>query len=219
MAGQGMSFTTVGWTGAQITWTHGTYGAATYTVSGDAQNPYAIYQALRDWLDDPARPWAAGVATVTLVIADAASGEHYFYFTFTGSDFNFTVIAPNATWLARAGNPGDSTPAPGTCTSIPGSTPWERWDVNPGERSRKGAWRAGHPAVSHRRPEVELGLSLEQAFALSKALRLAAQPRQAYLYDEGGATWRLVSVGRCDLRHPADDATVVIGTLDVLGGL
>lgn len=215
-------FTTSGWTGAAIVYTHAD-GAATYTVASDALNAYDVAQALRSWLDDGARPWAAHISGVTLTVAeDAAAKRMHATFAFAGSGPTFVSVVPNATWIAQFGdtsaNPTGSMPA--SCSCVVGTVMWERWDTQAGERSREGAWRAHGGDNAHRRPSCELGFaSLGQVYAYGAALRLASQPRQARVYDEMADVWRLVTVGRSELQHVADDATLVAGTLDILGGL
>lgn len=210
-----MIFTTRGWTGAQIVWTHAD-GSATYSVSGDDANALEVAVALRDWLDDGARPWAAHVSDVVLTVG--TDGErHNFLYTYTGT---FTSKVPNAAWIARFGDTSQSTPtgALGTCGVIPGTVDWTAFDNVQGERSREGSWRSGHPQLSHRRPGVEFALSQAAAYALSEAQRLASQPRTAYLYDEAAALWRRVTVGAVSLGHPEGDRTFLVGSLEAIGG-
>ena len=215
-----MIFTVAGWTGAAIVFTHAS-GAATYSASSDVLNPYEVAVALQAWLDDPARPWAAAITGVGLAVEDDGV-RHRFRFTYTGPGPTvFVSIVPNATWIAVFGDPSLATPSacPSSCSATPGSGPWERRDTTPGERNRMRGWRVGHPLVSNRRPAVELAMSLEQSYVFDKALRLASAPRSAYLYDELAAAWRFVTVGASTTQHPEGDPTVVIGTLDVLGGV
>lgn len=215
-----MILTLAGWTGASIVFTH-TSGAATYTVSADVLNAYDVAVDLRAWLANASRPWAAAITGVALAVEDDTKRRRFRY-TYTGpGTLTFVSIVPNATWISRFGDTSLATPGTcaASCAATPGSLPWERWDNEPGERGRQGAWRPGHPQLAHRRPDVELFLTLEQAYALTQAIRLASQPRTAYIYDEGAAVWRFVTLGKLDLKHPADDYRRVIGTLDVLGGV
>lgn len=216
-----MIFTTRGWTGASIVYTHAS-GAATYTVASDKLNAYDVAVALRAWLDDAARPWAGDISSVTLTVeADTADRRLRFVYTFAGSSPTFVSVVPNSTWIARFGDTSQSPPtaAAATCSGEPGSIMWERWDASEGERSREGAWRWGDPHSAHRRPVVSLELDIGQAYALHEAVRAASQPRQAYILDEMTDTWRLVTVGALSLDHPEGDRTLMVGTLDVLGGL
>lgn len=215
-----MIFTLAGWTGASIAFTHAS-GAATYTVASDVLNAYDVAVDLRAWLANASRPWAAAITGVTLAVEDDTKRRR-FRFTYSGpGPTSFTSIVPNATWISLFGDTSLATPGvcAASCAATPGTRTWERWDNEPGERCRQGGWRPGHPLLAHRRPTVDLWLTPEQAYALTQAIRLASQPRTAYLYDELAATWRFVTVGRLELEHPDGDPTVVVGTLDVLGGV
>lgn len=216
-----MIFSTAGWTGASITWTHAS-GSATYVVSGgDVQNAYAVAVALQAWLDDAARPWAAAISAVALAVESDGTGRCRFAYTFTGGTPTFVSITPDSTWIARFGDtaavPPTATEA--SCSATPASVGWDRWDTEAGERARSGSWRWGHPALAPRQPTVDLELTLAEAFALEEALSLASQPVTAYVYDELDATWRRVTVGEYTLGHPEGDATIVTGTMDVIGGI
>ncbi len=208
-----------GWTGASIVFTHAS-GADTYTVADDVLNAYDVAVALRDWLDSGSRPWTASINAVYLTVGDDGV-RHRFEFTYSGTSPTFVSVVPNATWIARFGDTSASPVGvcPQTCAATPGSGPWERWDSDAGDRSRTSGWRRGHPATAHRQPSVELAMSLEQAYAFTAALRLASQPRTAYLYDELTALWRFVTCGAWQLEHPDGDPTVMVGSLEVVGGV
>lgn len=215
----GLVFTTRDWTGAAIVMAHAD-GSATYTVASDTLNAYAVAVAFRDWIADAARPWAAHVSAVTLTVEEDADERRLrFAYTFTGS--SFVSITPNATWIARFGDTSASPPGscPASCSCVVGTVMWEQWDTDDGERSREGSWRFGAADSAHRQPSAELELTLGQAFAFGAAIRLATQPREAYVYDEMGDTWRLVTVGQHSLQHPEGDVTIVTGTLDIIGGV
>jgi hypothetical protein len=213
--------TTRGWTGAEIVWTHAS-GAATYTVSGDEQNAYAVAVALQAWLDDAARPWAADISAVTLTVEEAADlARVRFVFGFAGSAPTFTSKTPNATWIARFGDTSASPvgPCPASCSGRIATTLWERAPGREGAACRDASWCMEPASASLRLPSAELALTRAQAWAWGDAKRRAAQPRRAYVYDEMGQAWRLVWVGEDVLEHPDDDVSLVTGTLQLAGGL
>lgn len=215
----GIVFTRSGWTGAEIEFDHAD-GLETYVVSADTLNAYEVAEALRDWLDDAGRAWSGSITGVTLTAEpDDDDKRVRFVYSFTGSDTAFTITA-NATWAAMFGDTGASpvTGASASCASRPGSLVWERYDVEEGGRSRAGSWRFGHQATSLRRPRVQVELTIPQSYALNEARRKASQPRTAYILDEMADGWRRVTVGAIDLQHPEGDVTLVVGSLEVLGG-
>lgn len=214
-------FTTRGWSGAEIVWTHA-LGAATYTVSGDEQNAYEVAEDLRDWLDAGVRPWAAAISSVTLTVEeDADERRMRFVYTFAGGTPTFVSKVPTATWIAMFGDTSASPPTAcaASCSGIVGTQKWERESASEGVRSRSGSFRMEPANASLRTIEGRLALSPGQAFAWNDAIRQAAQPRRAAVLDERTATWRLVTVGAHGLEHPAGDVKVVTGFVDLYGGL
>lgn len=236
----GIIWTTRGWSGAAITVTvvdHGSppagFGHAhLYEVAGDVQNAFEVAQDLRSWMLDPARGWFPVMTGVTVAIAPGNDGRVWFVYTPTFSSPNAEltfersgtdhVVLWNKRMAVKASteflNPAGATR--GSCSAIPGTVLWERVDNEEGARCRAGSFRVGHPTLSPRRPTVELGLDLRQAWAFGEAARIAASPRRGYVYDEAGATWWLVTIGRHDLQpHKPDDHTKAVGTIELLGGI
>ncbi|MCC6623355.1 MAG: hypothetical protein IT385_19000 [Deltaproteobacteria bacterium] len=218
-----MIVTTRGWSGAEIVWTHAS-GAATYSVDGNTLNAYDVAVALRAWLEDAARPWAAAIDTVMLAIeADADDERLRFVYSFTGGTPTFTSKAPNATWIAMFGDTSQSPPTGcrGSTSGLVASLLWERVSVAPGGRSRNGSWRMEPASSSLRRPNVRFVGTPGQSEALSVAIRAASQPRQAYIRDEATDTWRLVTLGEVGpMEHPDDDdVSLVTGPIQAYGGV
>ena len=217
----GIIFTTRGWTGAHVTVGTG-LGDEVYTVAGDVQNACDVAIDFRAWLLHPARVWAAQITECTISVGDAGDGRVY---------FNFDNDAPlgwtdySSAWSDRIapsfdGVDGVQGVTRGSCSVVPGTVMWERWDSDGGQRARVGSWRNGHPTLSHRQPSCEFGLDLRQTFAMNEAVGLAVDPRTAYVFDEQLNDFRFVTVGKLDLRmHKDDDYTKVVGTLEILGGL
>lgn len=216
----GICFTTRGWTGAQVVVTSAA-GNDTYAVTGDVLNAGDVATAFRAWLDNIARPWSGLISYVELTVIDDGAGRLAFDFA---TDDEVNVAGGNSAWrnrIAVMNSAYDTAPhgtTRGSCSAVPGTVMWERWDTEVGGRNRAGSWRTGHPTLSPRRPEVELAFDRDQAYAFNEALRLASAPRTAYLYDEVLSDYRLVTVGKADLRaHKDDDPTKIVGTLEVLG--
>lgn len=219
----GIILTTTGWTGASIEVVHAS-GTETFTISGDTNNAYDVATDFATWLDAGARAWAGALTSVSWTVEDNGDGRVCFVYAAVGTTFTSFTCDAEAAERIRVSKTSVSSGASGTCrgscSAIPGSRVWERWDIDQGARNRLASWRMGHPLLAHRRPSIELAMDLYQTFALCEAVRIAAQPRTAYVYDEAGATWRLVTVGRHMIEpHTADDTTKTIGTLDVLGGV
>lgn len=217
-----MIVTTRGWTGAAIVYTHAS-GADTYTVASNTLNAYDVAVALRAWLDDAARPWAAAITSVTLTIEeDAAARRLRFVYAFAGGTPTFVSTVPNATWIARFGTTGTVPPSgcEATTSGVVASQRWERTSDAPSLRSRNGSLRMEAPRDSCRMPSVTFVGTRGQAYALAQAVRLASQPRQAYVLDEMTATWMLVTLGEVGpMEHPEDDALLVTGPIQAYGGL
>ena len=220
----GVIFTTRGWTGAEIDVSDGGLGIETYVVSGDGNNAYDVAGALATWIADPARGWAADLTTLDWGV-DYLDGDARvsFWYTSTGPfSMNFganAVVAERINISAsRGANEGFGTTR-GSCATIPGMVMCDRRSTESGARSRNTSWRMGHGLYAHRRPNVELGLSLLEAYAFTEAVRIAASPRTAYLYDEQSDSWALWTIGRHTLgSHTDADATKIAGTLEVIGG-
>lgn len=216
----GIVFTTRGWTGASIV-VHHADGDDTFAVTGDVQNAGDVAQAFRAWLDHISRPWSGSVSFVELVVRDDASGR--VAFDLFGDD-SFDVSDGNAVWQSRMGvmNSYDSNTVfgatRGSCSAVPGTVMWERWDTELGGRNRRGSFRSGHPTLAPRRPTVELAMDLAQAYAFNESLRLAPDPRRAYVFDEVLDDYRMCVIGEAVLGPLSeDDATKVVGTLEVVG--
>jgi hypothetical protein len=213
-----MIVTTRGWTDASITWTH-TAGAATFAPGApDRRNAYERALTLRDWLDNAARPWAAAISSVTLTVGTDGK-RHRFTYSFTGSTPTFVSIAPNAAWIAVF---GDTSQVPaGVCRASLGvdvdSIQWDRVEAELGEVSRDGAWGNAAARIAHRRPRVTVATKGPQAFARDEMLRLATEPREAYIYDIAGDAWRLVTLGPHETTQVQDDPTLQQTTFEVLG--
>jgi len=213
--------TTRGWTGASIAYVHAS-GSATYTVSGDEQNAYAVAVALQAWLDDAARPWAAAISSVTLTVEESADlARVRFVYAFAGSTPTFVSVTPTATWTARMGDTSASPagPCPASCSGRFATVLWERAPGREGVPCRDASWTMEPADASLQLPAVELALTRKQAWAWGDAKRRAAQPRRAYVYDEMGQVWRHVWVGEDVLEHPEGDVLLVTGTLQLAGGL
>lgn len=218
----GLIVTTTGWTGASIAVVHAD-GSDTYTISGDDHNAADVATDFNTWLNAGPRPWAASLTSITVLPIDDG-GRLAFAYAPVGT--TFTSFTGNAVALTRiavckaADGSGKSGTTRGSCSAVPGTVVWERWDVDGGARNRIASWRMGHGLYAHRRPAVELAMDLDQTYALTEGLRIAAQPRTAYVLDEILGDYRMVTVGQCDLRpHTDDDTTHVVGTLDILGGV
>lgn len=216
----GLIYSTAGWVGASAVVTHAS-GAATYTVPAvDVQNPLDVAADLAAWLIYGSRPWGASIDALTCAVEDDGAGRHRFVFTFEGLAPTFTSLAPDAQFAGLFGDisttpPG---PCPATCSTLPATRVWQRWDTTPGARSREGSFRAGSPRTSLRRPSCELAMDLVEAFTFGECCRLAAQPRTAYVFDEGSQVWRFCAIGTHDVGPRAGvDATGVDGTLQILG--
>lgn len=217
-----MIVTTRGWSGAQIVWTHAS-GAATYSVDGNTLNAYAVATALRAWLEDAARPWAAAIDVVTLTVEPDADDERLrFVFGFTGSTPTFVSVAPTAAWIAQFGDTSASPPTGcrGSTAGLVASTLWERVAAAPSGRSRNGSWRMEPANASLRRPIVRFVGTPAQSEALSVAIRAASQPRQAYIRDEARDSWRLVTLGEYGpMEHPDGDVSLVVGPIQAYGAI
>ena len=208
--------TTRGWTGASVVWTHAS-GSDTFELVGDVHNARDVADELATWLDDPARPWAAAISSVTVTVT-TADHRVVLGFSFTGSTPTFLSAVCSAAWQDRFGDLTTGGPVFGSSSVIPATLGWERWDRLQGLRGREGGWRFGHPATSLRRPSCEFVWTQDEAWAVREGWTAAAEPRTAYLWDEAGATWRWVTLGKLVLEHPEDDVLLVVGRLEVLGG-
>lgn len=216
----GLVFTTRGWTGAQVL-VHHASGDDLFVVSGDVQNAGDIGLSFEAWLDHISRPWSGVVTSVDLDVVADTTGRLVFVIT-TNSPLDFSGGTP--AWQSRIAVSNTSATVGvygttrGSCSAVPGSIMWERWDVDIGARNRRGSFRIGHPTLAPRRPNVELAMSLEEAFAFNEALRVAPDPRMAYVFDEVLDDYRMCLIGEASLKpHNEDDPTKVIGTLEVLG--
>lgn len=218
----GIILTTSGWTGAEITVVHAS-GTEVFAPSGDVNNAYDVAGDFATWLDAGGRAWAGALSSITWAVIDDGGRVAFAYApvgtTFTSFTGNAAALERIAVCKASDGS-GQTGTLRGSSSTVPGSVMWDRWDVDAGARNRLATYRMGHGLYSHRRPSVELALDLPQTFAFCEAVRIASEPRTAYLYDEQSDSWRFVTLGRHDIQAMrADDATMTIGTLEVLGGV
>ncbi len=221
----GIIFTATGWTGATITVVHVSLGTEVYTVAddlpGDALNAVDVATAFAAWLNAGSRGWSGPMTGVSWTVEDDGAGRDMFVVVPVG--VSFTSMNGNAVAAQRIGIKNGSGglaygTTRGSCSAIPGTVMWDPRDVDRGPKNRVASYRMGHGLYSHRRPLVELPFDLVQAYAFGEAIRISAQPRTAYLYDEMGDQARLVTVGRHELGPGRqEDVTVVTGTLEVLG--
>lgn len=213
----GLILTTRGWLGASITWTHPS-GADTYTVSGDVHNAYDVATELVAWLGNVARPWHFYATGFSFAVEqDQDDGlRHCFPISYSGT---FDAVDPGGSWRQFFGDPLDTAVGvEGTLAETPGLVGWLRVDNKPGVRCREGSYHFTSAQTSPQRPQVEFWLDEPQTFALSQALRYAAVPRTAYVYDEYAATWRWVTLGKCPWEHPDGDVTLNRWAPQCLGG-
>lgn len=180
-------------------------------------NPYELAATFAAWLTNGARPWAGSLTSVSWSVEPDGAGGLVFVFVPVGTVFTHFYMDGEVQWAARLSGI-DAGAQVGTVAATVASMTWERWDTEGGARCRSVSWRVGHPLGTHRRPSVELALDLDGAWALSEAMRVAIQPRRAYLYDELTDSWRAVTVGRIDTKpHRPDDPTGMLATIEVLG--
>lgn len=216
----GVVFTTRGWTGAQITLTNATHGAEVYAVDGDEANALEVAEAFASWIVDGARAWSGDLDTLEWGVIYGYA-RVWFWFEATGT--TFSDIAVNAAAEDRIGvslssATEDVGTTRGSCGASVGMVMTEPWDLEPGFRNRTASFRMGHPTFVARRPSLELALDQDQLYAMSEALRIAAQPRVAYIYDERDDTWRRFVVGRTTMQpHREDDVTKYSGSIEALG--
>lgn len=190
-----------------------------YFDSG-VQNAYAQAAALLAWINHASRPWhgiTAGGVTMAAVEDDARP-----VFTFDTLGGTLTPQVYGDAWEERVGIRLEGEDqigiTRGGCGASVASLGWEQRVAGDGGRSRRASWQFGHGLHAHRRPEVRIPMNLDQAGAFHESIRLATQPRRAYIYDELDDVWRRVTVGRHTLEHLGDDYRRVIATLDVAGG-
>lgn len=209
----GLIMTTRGWRGASIVWTHAS-GAATYEVSGDANNPLDVARDLVLWLDNAERPWPK-FSLVTMTVGDDGR-RHRFSFAFTGST-PFVSVVPNAAWIACFGDTSQSPPttARGTLARKLASFGWMPHDNQRGAATREGSFRMGHQGFAFRRPRVEDRLTPLEVHILSECQEYAARQREAYLLER--ETWRKLVVGAIAVEDVEDDATRFDVTITSVG--
>ena len=58
-------------------------------------------------------------------------------------------------------------------------------------------------------------MDMRGAWALCEAIRIAAIPRHADVWDEGGRVWRRVKVGAVDMVAQADSPARIVGTIEL----
>ena len=218
----GIIFTTTGWLGASIEVYDGT-NTEVYAVSGDVNNAYDVAAALAVWIEDPARVWFG-------TLTDLEWGVDYleddprvaFYYTASGISLSLAsagVVGERLNLTATRGSGEGFGVTRGSCAAIPGIVMTDRRSSESGNRSRNTSWRMGHGLYAHRTPNVELALSLTETYAFCEAVRIAASPRTAYLYNEQSDSWSLWTIGQHFLgSHTDSDTTKTAGTLEVIGG-
>lgn len=215
----GIIFTTRGWTGAAFEVYDGTNPSEVYTVTSDTSNAYDVVTALAAWIEDPARAWFGALTSLEWG-AEWYAGDPRVAFWFTASGVPLEIYTNGQINITTVrGTSMASGITRGSCAAIPGMVMTDRRSSESGSRSRNTSWRMGHGLYAHRTPNVELALSLGETYAFCEAIRIAASPRTAYLYDEQSDSWSLWTIGRHSLgSHTDSDTTKTAGTLEVIGG-
>lgn len=206
----GVAMVVEGWDGASVAVTVGIH-SATYAAPSDEASAVEAVEALTSWVNAGARPWASPSAT--WAVEDDGAGRLTFRIA------GVTTATPNATWQTRcrlavgAGTPAGT--SRGTCAATIGTVGWDRIDTDRGHRSRSGSWRSAHRTLSLARPATELAMDMRDAWALNEAIRIAAIPRRADVWDEGGRVWRRVKVGAVDMVAQADSPARIVGSVEL----
>lgn len=209
--------TTRGWRGAAVEvlldWENDTF-----VVPSNVANAWDVALAMREWLDESARPWSSTCGDFLVSLVPASDGVRLrLELSWTGPTVGHSV-APNAEWVARFGDWSMGGGIRGSSCVRAHTIGWERWDNNRGHRSQQGGWRMGDAQSAHRRPRVQFVWTPDQYMGFRDGLEVAAQPRSAYIWDEAADVWRFVALGVLTPEHPSEDPKLVVLTVDSIGG-
>ena len=189
----------------------------TFSVPGDVANGWDVALALREWLDDAARPWSATCSDFVVSLVPAADGVRLrLELGWTGPTVGHGV-APTGEWIARFGDWSTGGGIRGSSCVQGYGIGWEQWDNSRGHRSQQGGWRMGDAVTAHRRPRVQFVWTPDQYMGFRDGLEVAAQPRSAYLRDDTAGVWRFVALGGLTTEHPEEDTKLIVATFDCLG--
>lgn len=205
-------------------------GGDTYTNAVTDNSAHDFWVAFLAWLNDAGRPWA-GAATFSLGTYYPDEGGYGYTLRCTVA---FDII-PDANaydrmkWAADAGVTHVPVDGRATGTWLPavfaggayipagaaGMRGFVRHLEGEGEGCGVGSARTGVAGLSGRSPSVEALANRYQAADLLAILAVAANPRQAWIYEAQTATWRLVSVG--SVRMSAADPVISRVAFEVAG--
>jgi hypothetical protein len=208
------------WSGTQLSVTNGS-GVDVWYFDTEFSLPrasaYDVVDSIVTWHNASGRPWygvetaswAEGTTTasgrVEVTLTSTAST------TWAGSADLLTLMDWSNTTATSIGN--GSTGATGTLDHAFGLTNWQPSDKSPGRFSIGGSYKMGQGFSAVRRPTIEAVLTELQSLGLSEALRVAASPRQAHVYETLGAAYRLVNVGTVSLSRGLDLYSVSVEAL------
>lgn len=218
------------------TLTTGTFELEHSVTGGDggfqvqANRDASAIEIVRDqivpYILNPSRPWAADVTGCALEVVKIAT-RLSIRLTFSGPNPTFSYTFADSEWAICTGAPSlggggtvlqfDPPSLGGDLACDLGTINWLRRDNQEGVKCRAGSWRMEHPSLVCRRPSIQAYLSPAENYTLGRSLESASDPRKAYVYDEGSATWRRVVVGQITQEIMEDDWTQIPTTFEVLG--
>ena len=208
------------WAGSTLAVTNGS-GTDTWTFNTQFGLPRAsAYDVVADfvtWHNDGARPWT-GVATTSWAVGTTtAQGKVQVTLasdvstTWNGSADLLTLMDWTNATATSIGN--GTAGAFGTVDVQLSVRNYIEHDKSAGVFSISNSWINGSGQFATRRPLVSGFLTELESLAMSDALKSAATPRQAVVYEKHGAAFRVLDLGDVTLNRGRDLYSVDLAVL------
>lgn len=196
------------WAGSSIAMTVGA-ASESWTfdaeIGGTVSNAYAVIADFVTWANAGARAWT-GASTLTWAVVEfSATGRTSFAVNFTGTTPGFVVSSGlQALMNLPASASGSLTATAGARSSFNVTLNVEHFmklALGEGGMTSAGSFFTGAQAYGRRRPDVTACCNEAEAFALTEALSVSSNPRQAHFYSTIVGGWFQVDFGKVSIRR------------------
>ena len=194
------------WAGESIAMT---VGGATETwafdaeIGGSISDGYNVARTFVSWANLGARAWTGATSFGYATTSFSATGRTSFTVTPTGTSPTCVISSGLQALLNWPANPtGTITPTAGALSSFDVSLRIKHLSprsLGSGGMTTAGSFFTGPQAVARKRPSVSAICSEAEAFAVSEAFSVTANPRRFYTYDATFGGWLLFDAGKVTL--------------------
>ena len=191
------------WAGSSIAMT---VGAASETwafnaeIGGTVSNGYEVIDDFVTWANAGGRAWSGSIALNWSILEFSATGRTSFAVNYTGASPGYVVSSGLQTLMSIPASASGSLSATAGARSSFGVKlkirHFMRLALGAGGMTSAGSFFTGAQAYGRRRPDVSACCGEAEAFALTDAVSVASNPRQAHHYSTVSSGWILIDFGK-----------------------